>query len=141
MARDELAVIGATTPDLYREHLRSAGPLARRVQVIEVGEPSRDETLQILRGIRTQYQDFHGVHITDGALQTAIRLSGRVGRRRPDAAIELVDDAAAAVALSVVAGQEMATVAEADVVAVFRQRTDIAGRFSARRLASRRSRW
>jgi ATP-dependent Clp protease ATP-binding subunit ClpA len=122
MARDELSVIGATTPALYHEHVRPTGPLARRVQVIEVGEPSRAETVQILRGVRSQYETFHGVQITDHALQAAARLSARTHRRRPDAALDLIDDACAAAQLAVADRSAPVTVSAAQVTEALRRR-------------------
>jgi ATP-dependent Clp protease ATP-binding subunit ClpA len=121
MARDELSVIGATTPALYREHVRTTGPLARRIQVIEVAEPSPAETVQILRGVRSQYEEFHGLRITDEALRAAVRLSGRTHRRRPDAALDLVDDACANAQLALPDGGEVSVTA-ADVAQALRRR-------------------
>jgi ATP-dependent Clp protease ATP-binding subunit ClpA len=95
MARGHIAVIGATTPADYRRHLRYAGPLTRRVQVIEVGEPTPAETLAILRGVREHYGEFHDVTIDDAALQAAVAQGRRTPGQLPDTALDLLDDACA----------------------------------------------
>jgi ATP-dependent Clp protease ATP-binding subunit ClpC len=95
MARGHIAVIGATTPADYRRHLRYAGPLTRRVQVVEIGEPSPAETLAILRGLRDNYGEFHDVTIDDSALQAALAQGRRAPGRLPDTALDLLDDACA----------------------------------------------
>jgi ATP-dependent Clp protease ATP-binding subunit ClpA len=97
MARGELALIGATTSREYREHIRRAGPLDRRMQVVEIQEPDSEQTLKILRGVRQHYASFHQVGIDDGALDTAVRASRHLGGRQPDTALDLLDDACALV--------------------------------------------
>jgi ATP-dependent Clp protease ATP-binding subunit ClpB len=96
LARGELQVLGATTPDEYRNSIEKDKALERRFQAILVEEPGFDETLRILRGIKGQYDVFHGVRIQDPALTAAIRFSQRYisGRQLPDKAIDLVDEAA-----------------------------------------------
>jgi ATP-dependent Clp protease ATP-binding subunit ClpB len=97
LARGELRCIGATTFDEYRERIEKNGALARRFERIQVGEPSDESMLSILRGIRERYQSFHGVDLTDEALQAAIKLSRRYMRDRflPDKAIDVIDAATA----------------------------------------------
>jgi ATP-dependent Clp protease ATP-binding subunit ClpB len=96
LARGELHMIGATTLDEYRERIEKDPALERRFQQVFVGEPSVEDTVQILRGIQEKYQAHHGVRITDAALVAAATLSDRyiTGRRLPDKAIDLVDEAA-----------------------------------------------
>ena len=97
LARGELQCIGATTLDEYRKNIESDAALERRFQQILVEEPSVDETIEILRGIRSPYQDHHNVEITDEAIELAANLSARYvpDRFLPDKAIDLIDEAAA----------------------------------------------
>jgi ATP-dependent Clp protease ATP-binding subunit ClpC len=99
LARGELQCIGATTLDEYRKHIESDSALERRFQPVFVGEPSQEETLEILRGIRPRYEEHHGLRITDEALSAAARLATRYvpDRFLPDKAIDLVDEAASRV--------------------------------------------
>ena len=96
LARGELRMIGATTLDEYRQNIEKDPALERRFQPVFVPEPSVDETLAILRGLKERYEVHHGVRITDPALVAAARLSDRYigGRFLPDKAIDLVDEAA-----------------------------------------------
>src|SRR5262249_37978123 len=95
LARGELRCIGATTLDEYRKHIEKDKALERRFQPIFVGEPSIEDTIAILRGIKEKYEVHHGIRIRDAALVAAARLSGRyiTGRQLPDKAIDLVDEA------------------------------------------------
>jgi len=77
LARGELQVIGATTLDEYRQHIESDAALERRFQPVHVDEPSIDETIQILRGVRSAYEEHHKLTITDDALNAAANLSAR----------------------------------------------------------------
>jgi ATP-dependent Clp protease ATP-binding subunit ClpB len=97
LARGELHAIGATTLDEYRKHIEKDPALERRFQPVLVDEPTVDETISILRGLRERYEVHHGVRITDGALVAAAVLSNRyiTDRFLPDKAIDLVDEAAA----------------------------------------------
>ena len=97
LARGELRCVGATTFDEYRERIEKDGALARRFERVTVGEPSDESMLYILRGIRARYAAFHGVDLTDEALQAAIKLSRRYMRDRflPDKAIDVIDAATA----------------------------------------------
>lgn len=97
LARGELQTIGATTLDEYRKNIEKDAALERRFQPIQVPEPSLDIAVQILRGLRDQYENHHKVTITDGALEAAVNLSDRYinDRYLPDKAIDLIDEAGA----------------------------------------------
>ncbi|MGJ3252894.1 MAG: ATP-dependent chaperone ClpB [Elainellaceae cyanobacterium] len=97
LARGELRCIGATTLDEYRKHIEKDAALERRFQQVYVGQPSVDDTISILRGLKDRYQTHHNVTITDSALVAAATLSDRYisDRFLPDKAIDLVDEAAA----------------------------------------------
>src|SRR6185437_7579022 len=92
----ELRMVGATTPDEYREHIEKDAALERRFQPVLVGEPTIEDTIGILRGLKERYEVHHGVRITDAALVAAASLSDRYITERflPDKAIDLVDEAA-----------------------------------------------
>src|SRR5215217_1153631 len=96
LARGELRTIGATTLDEYRKHIEKDAALERRFQPIYVGQPSVDDTIAILRGLKARYETHHGVRITDSAIVSAAVLSDRYIQDRflPDKAIDLVDEAA-----------------------------------------------
>jgi ATP-dependent Clp protease ATP-binding subunit ClpB len=96
LARGELRMIGATTLDEYRKHVEKDAALERRFQPIYVGEPSVEDTIAILRGLKERYEVHHGVRIQDAALVAAAMLSNRylTGRFLPDKAIDLIDEAA-----------------------------------------------
>jgi ATP-dependent Clp protease ATP-binding subunit ClpB len=96
LARGELRMVGATTLDEYREHIEKDPALERRFQQVLVGEPSVEDTIGILRGLKERYEVHHGVRITDAALVAAATLSDRyiTARFLPDKAIDLVDEAA-----------------------------------------------
>src|SRR4051794_16578408 len=96
LARGELRVVGATTLDEYRKHIEKDAALERRFQPVYVGEPSVENTIAILRGLKERYEAHHGVRITDGAVVAAATLSHRyIGDRfLPDKAIDLLDEAA-----------------------------------------------
>ncbi|MBU4691008.1 ATP-dependent Clp protease ATP-binding subunit [Mycoplasma zalophi] len=99
MARGALHLIGATTLDEYRQYIESDPALERRMQKVNVFEPSVEDTITILRGIKERYETFHGVKITDSALVSAANLSARYisDRFLPDKAIDLIDEAAATI--------------------------------------------
>src|SRR5256886_12908696 len=96
LARGELRMVGATTLDEYRERIEKDPALERRFQQVLVGEPSVEDTIGILRGLKERYEVHHGVRITDAALVAAAALSHRYisDRFLPDKAIDLVDEAA-----------------------------------------------
>ena len=99
LARGQIRCIGATTLDEYKKYIASDPALERRFQPITVEEPSREDTLQILSGIKKYYEDFHRLTITPGALAAAVQLSGKYihDQFQPDKSIDLIDEAAAAV--------------------------------------------
>lgn len=99
LSRGELQVVGATTLDEYRKYIESDAALERRFQPITVDEPSQEETIEILKGIRSAYEDHHQLKISDEALQAATELSARYvsGRFLPDKAIDLIDEASSRV--------------------------------------------
>ncbi len=101
LARGELQVIGATTIEEYRKHIEKDAALERRFQPVMVGEPTPEEAVQILRGLRDKYEAHHKVKITDEALEAAVNLSVRyiADRYLPDKAIDQVDEAASRVRL------------------------------------------
>src|SRR6202790_3099889 len=103
LARGELHCVGATTLDEYRKHIEKDAALARRFQPVFVSEPSVEDTISILRGIKEKYEVHHGVRITDGAIVAAATLSHRyiTDRFLPDKAIDLIDEAAARLRMAV----------------------------------------
>src|SRR5213079_3324137 len=103
LARGELHCVGATTLDEYRKHIEKDAALARRFQPVFVSEPSVEDTISILRGIKEKYELHHGVRITDSALVAAATLSHRyiTDRFLPDKAIDLMDEAAARLKMQV----------------------------------------
>ncbi|MDX6374545.1 MAG: ATP-dependent Clp protease ATP-binding subunit ClpB, partial [Nocardioidaceae bacterium] len=108
LARGELHMIGATTLDEYRERIEKDPALERRFQQIFVGEPTVEDTIQILRGIQEKYEAHHGVRITDAALVAAATLSDRYisGRQLPDKAIDLIDEAASRLRMEIESSPE-----------------------------------
>ncbi len=108
LARGELRMIGATTLDEYRERIEKDPALERRFQQVFVGEPSVEDTIQILRGIQEKYEAHHGVRITDAALVAAATLSDRyiTGRQLPDKAIDLIDEAASRLRMEIESSPE-----------------------------------
>src|SRR6266852_5642579 len=103
LARGELHCVGATTLDEYRKHIEKDAALARRFQPVFVSEPTVEDTISILRGIKEKYELHHGVRITDGAIVAAATLSHRyiTDRFLPDKAIDLIDEAAARLRMEV----------------------------------------
>ena len=101
LARGELQVIGATTLEEYRKHIEKDAALERRFQPVTVGEPTEEEAIEILKGLRDKYEAHHKVRITDSAIIAAVKMSARyIGDRYlPDKAIDLVDEAASRVRL------------------------------------------
>ena len=119
LSRGEIQVIGATTIDEYRKYIEKDAALERRFQPVTVEEPSREEAVEILRGLRPYYERHHHVRISDGALEAAVGLSERYisDRRLPDKAIDLVDEAASKLRIGLYthktgAGQEAAEIAK-----------------------------
>ena len=102
LARGELQLIGATTINEYRKYIEKDSALERRFQPVTVDEPSEEESIAILKGLRSRYEEHHRVEITDDALEAAVKLSSRYMNDRflPDKAIDLIDEAASKVRLS-----------------------------------------
>ncbi len=127
LARGDLQCIGATTFDEYRKYVESDAALERRFQPVMVEEPSIDETIEILRGLRERYARHHRVSIEEAAIEAAAQLSARfiADRFLPDKAIDLVDEAAASVALANKGNVEYPHVTSADVAAVVTRWTGI----------------
>ncbi|APZ49786.1 ATP-dependent Clp protease ATP-binding subunit ClpC [Jeotgalibaca sp. PTS2502] len=106
LARGELQTIGATTLDEYQKYIEKDAALERRFAPITIDEPTAEETTQILKGVRSRYEEHHHVEITDEAIEAAVALSVRyiTARRLPDKAIDLIDESAAKVRLDVTHG-------------------------------------
>jgi len=102
LSRGELQTIGATTLDEYRKYIERDAALERRFQPVMVDQPTEDETIEILRGIKSRYEDFHQLQISDDAIKAAAHLSARYvpDRFLPDKAIDLIDEAAARVRMT-----------------------------------------
>ena len=102
LARGEIQVIGATTISEYRKNIEKDAALERRFQPVTVGEPTEEETVEILKGLRDKYEAHHKVKITDDAINSAVKLSSRYINDRflPDKAIDLIDEAASVVRLN-----------------------------------------
>ncbi|MBM3191550.1 MAG: AAA family ATPase [Chlamydiae bacterium] len=96
LARGTLHCIGATTPNEYKKYIEKDAALERRFQPVVIQEPTEEDAIAILRGLKPRYEIFHGVHITEGALHAAVHLSSRyiMDRQLPDKAIDLIDEAA-----------------------------------------------
>src|SRR4249920_2328903 len=118
LARGELHCIGATTLDEYKKHVEKDAALARRFQPVYVDEPSVEDTISILRGLKDKYEAHHGVRITDGALVAAATLSHRYisDRFLPDKAIDLMDEAAARLKMQVDSKPEELDSADREIV-------------------------
>ncbi len=99
LARGEIKVIGATTLSEYRKYIEKDGALERRFQIVLVEPPTKEDTILILRGLKEKYEEYHGVKITDEAIEAAVRLSDRyiTSKFLPDKAIDLLDEACAMV--------------------------------------------
>ncbi len=108
LARGELHCVGATTLDEYRQYIEKDPALARRFQPVYVDEPTVDDTISILRGLKDKYEGHHGVRIADSALVAAVKLSNRyiTDRFLPDKAIDLIDEAAARVRIEIASKPE-----------------------------------
>ena len=108
LARGEFQVIGATTLDEYKKHIEKDAALERRFQPVQVNEPTEEESVEILKGIRPLYERHHNVEITDEGLEAAVHLSARYVNDRflPDKAIDLMDEAAAKTRLGVLKGSD-----------------------------------
>ena len=103
LTKGEMQVIGATTLDEYRKYIEKDAALERRFQPVMVGEPTEEEAIEILQGIRDKYEAHHKVKITDDAIYAAVKMSSRYisDRYLPDKAIDLIDEAASRIRLRV----------------------------------------
>lgn len=104
LARGDIQMIGATTFDEYQKYIEKDQALARRFQQVKIGEPSKEETVDILKGLRPKYEKFHNVKIEDEAINDAVEFSARyiANRFLPDKAIDLIDEASAAVKIQAI---------------------------------------
>jgi ATP-dependent Clp protease ATP-binding subunit ClpB len=129
LARGELRVVGATTLDEYRKHIEKDAALERRFQPVFVGEPSVEDTVAILRGLKERYEVHHGVKITDSALVAAARLSDRYigGRFLPDKAIDLIDEAASRLRIEIDSMPQEIDEVERRIMQLDIERTALAG--------------
>ncbi|MEU3602738.1 ATP-dependent Clp protease ATP-binding subunit [Streptomyces sp. NPDC006798] len=129
LARGDLSVVGATTIDEYRKHVEKDAALERRFQPVMVPEPTVDETVQILRGLRDSYEAHHQVRFTDEALDAAAALSDRylTDRFLPDKAIDLMDQAGARVGLRNLGGPSPATGLEQRLTKLRREKDEAVG--------------
>jgi ATP-dependent Clp protease ATP-binding subunit ClpC len=130
LARGELQAIGATTLDEYKKHIEKDAALERRFQPIQVGEPTIEDAILILKGIRDKYEAFHRAKITDGAIEAAVKLSDRYisDRFLPDKAIDLMDEAASRVRIQSLSMPPDLTLIEKHITAI---RTEKEGAISA----------
>lgn len=97
LSRGQIRVIGATTYDEYKNKIEKDKALCRRFKKIDLAEPSQDETIQIIKGLRSKYEEFHGIKFSDEVIEHAVKLSGRyiIGRFFPDKAIDVIDEVGA----------------------------------------------
>ena len=128
LARGELQCIGATTRDEYRKYIERDAALARRFQMVKIEQPSIDEAVEILRGLRSRYEAHHKVEITDAALHAATRLSDRyiTDRFLPDKAIDLIDEASSRVRLRAATAPEPLRAARHELLEIERQLVGVA---------------
>lgn len=124
LARGEFQVIGATTFDEYKKYIEKDAALERRFQPVQVGEPTEEDALEILRGLRDRYEAFHKAKITDEALETAVTLSSRyiTDRFLPDKAIDVVDEAASKVRMKVFSAAPDVKVLESELSKVRKEK-------------------
>jgi len=140
LARGEVQCIGATTLDEYRKHIEKDGALERRFQTIIVDSPSKDETLDILRGLQDRYEAHHRVRFTDEALYQAVELSTRyiTGRCLPDKAIDVIDESGARVRLKNMTPPPNLTELEEKIVKLQREKDEAVKNTDYERAASLR---
>ena len=126
LARGEIQLIGATTIEEYRKYIEKDPALERRFQPVTVDEPTEEEALEILKGLRPRYEEHHHVRITDEALKSAVKLSARYINDRflPDKAIDLVDEAASKIRLTVFVEPKEIKELEAEIKALQTQKED-----------------
>lgn len=126
LARGEIQCIGATTIDEYRKYIEKDAALERRFQPVMVGEPTKEEALQILKGVRDKYEAHHRVKITDEALEAAVNLSDRyiTDRFLPDKAIDLIDEAGAKVRIQNLTAPPDLKQIEEEIIKVEKEKED-----------------
>ena len=126
LARGEMQIIGATTINEYRKHIEKDPALERRFQPIMVEEPKEEEAIEILKGVRKNYEEHHGVEITDQAIEAAVKLSERyiTDRFLPDKAIDLIDEAAAKLKLGSVKDSANLEALEEEIAKLAKQEED-----------------
>jgi ATP-dependent Clp protease ATP-binding subunit ClpC len=126
LARGEIQCIGATTIDEYRKYIEKDAALERRFQPVTVDEPSKEETIQILKGLRDKYEAHHRVKITDGAIEAAVTLSDRyiTDRYLPDKAIDLIDEAGSKVRIQNLTAPPDLKAIEAELEKVTQEKSD-----------------
>jgi len=126
LARGEIQCIGATTIDEYRRYIEKDSALERRFQPITVGEPSKEEAVNILKGLRDKYEAHHRVKITDSAIEAAVTLSDRYisDRYLPDKAIDLIDEAGAKVRIQNLTAPPNLKDLEDEIVKIFNEKAD-----------------
>ncbi|MBQ9428938.1 MAG: ATP-dependent Clp protease ATP-binding subunit [Clostridia bacterium] len=126
LSRGEMQLIGATTIDEYRKNIEKDAALERRFQSVMVGEPTEEEAIQILRGLRDKYEAHHKLKISDEAIEAAVKLSARYINDRflPDKAIDLIDEAAARLRISSVTAPEGVKATEKELATVSRSKAE-----------------
>ena len=124
LARSEMQIIGATTQSEYKKYFAKDSALARRFQVVTVGEPSEEDTEQILFGLRDKYEEFHHARIEDAAIRAAVRLSKRYITERylPDKAIDLMDEAASRVRMKHIGMSDALSGLRAELSGLFKEK-------------------
>lgn len=117
LARGEIQIIGATTFEEYRKHFEKDAALERRFQPVTVEEPTEEEAISILKGLRGKYEEHHNVSITDEAIEAAVKMSGRYinDRYLPDKAIDLIDEASSKIRLGMIATPDELKAVEAEI--------------------------
>ena len=127
LSRGELQCIGATTTDEYRKYIEKDSALTRRFQPVRVEEPTEEETLAILQGLKGPYEEFHHVHFTDEALADAVKLSARyiADRYLPDKAIDVIDEAASKVRLEHAASNGELKEAEDELARIEKKKSEL----------------
>ena len=126
LSRGEVQIIGATTLDEYRKHIEKDAALERRFQPVMVDEPGQEDSIEILRGLRDQYEAHHRLNISDEAIEAAVRLSARYinDRYLPDKAIDLVDEACSAVRMEKMTPPEDVKAIEARIAALAEEKDE-----------------
>lgn len=126
LARGEIQLIGATTIDEYRKYIEKDSALERRFSPVDVGEPTENETIEIIKGIRDKYEAHHNVKITDEAITSAVMLSVRyiTDRFLPDKAIDLIDEAASQVRMKIFTNQEEIKILEEKIEIISKEKEE-----------------